>query len=55
MKVSIVARGRGKFAAPKPGGRCIPMKPFPDFRGVILAIYETSYKYKRMIFSTSEY
>jgi len=31
-KAAIVARGRGKFAAGKPGGRCMAAKHFPDFR-----------------------
>jgi hypothetical protein len=49
----LVARGRGKFAAPKPGGRCMSVKHSPDFRGATLATFETSYKNERMIVSAS--
>jgi hypothetical protein len=31
-KASLVARGRAKFRPPKPGGKMIPEKHFPDFR-----------------------
>jgi hypothetical protein len=39
-KAFIVARGRDKFTPPKPGGRCMPMKHFPDFRGATPATWE---------------
>jgi hypothetical protein len=39
-KAFIVARGRDKFTPPKPGGRCMPMKRFPDFRGATPATWE---------------
>jgi hypothetical protein len=44
-KASIVARGRGKFTPSKPGGRCVAMKHFPDFRGATPAISENDDKY----------
>jgi hypothetical protein len=47
-KASLVARGRGKFKPPKPGGRCLTGKHFPGFRGAIPATSENLYKYKRM-------
>jgi hypothetical protein len=31
-KTSLVARGRAKFMPPKPGGKMIAEKHFPDFR-----------------------
>jgi hypothetical protein len=46
-KASLVARGRGKFTASKPGGRCIAVKNFPDLRGATLATAENSFKYGR--------
>jgi hypothetical protein len=52
-KASIVARGRGKFAPPKPRGRCIAVKHFPDFRGATPAAFERDYRYKRMTVSDS--
>jgi hypothetical protein len=39
-KAFIVARGRDKFTPPKPGGRCMPMKHFPDFRRATSATWE---------------
>jgi hypothetical protein len=39
-KAFIVARGNDKFMPPKPGGRCMPMKHFPDFRGATPATRE---------------
>jgi hypothetical protein len=52
-KASIVARGRGKFTPPKPGGRCTAVKHFPDFRGATRATFEKDHKYKRMTVSDS--
>jgi hypothetical protein len=52
-KAFFVARGRGKFTAPKPGGRCMAGKNFPDFRKVTPATSENSYKYEPMIVSVS--
>ena len=37
-KASLVARGRGKFRPPKPGGAWMPAKHLPDFRRATLAI-----------------
>jgi hypothetical protein len=53
MKASIVARGRGKFTPPKPGGRCMAVKHFPDFRRATPAACENYYQYKPMIVSVS--
>jgi hypothetical protein len=53
VKAYFVARRRGKFTPPKPGGRCMAVKRFPDFRGVTPATCETFYQYKRMIISAS--
>jgi hypothetical protein len=52
-KASIVARGRGKFAAGKPGGRCLAVKHFPDFRKATPATGENIYRYEPMIISAS--
>jgi hypothetical protein len=52
-KASFVARGRGKFMAPKPGGRCMAGKNFPDFRKATPANCENSYKYEGMTVSAS--
>jgi hypothetical protein len=50
-KASIVARGRSKFTPPKPGGRCMSVKHFPDSRGAAPATGEEFYKYTRIIVS----
>jgi len=50
-KASLVARGRGKFMPPKPGGRCLAGNRFPGFRGAIPATSKNLYKYKRMTVS----
>jgi hypothetical protein len=52
-KASFIARGRGKFLASKPGGRCIPVKHFPDLRGATPATAENSHKYGWVIVSVS--
>jgi hypothetical protein len=52
-KAYFVARGRGKFTPPKPGGRSMTEKRFPDFRGATPATCENFYQYKRMIASAS--
>ncbi len=52
-KASIVARGRGKSRAPKPGGRWRAVKRFPDFRRATPAACENSYKYEMVIVSAS--
>jgi hypothetical protein len=52
-KASLVARGRGKFLPPKPGGHCMAVKHFPDFRRATPATFENLYQYKRMIISAS--
>jgi hypothetical protein len=52
-KASFVARGRGKFTAPKPGGRCMAGKNLTDFRQATPATCANSYKYERTIVSVS--
>jgi hypothetical protein len=52
-KASLVARGRGKFTALKPGGRCMAGKNFPEFRKAPPATCENSYKYERITVSVS--
>ena len=52
-KAHLVARGRGKFMPPKPGGRCMAMKHFPDFRGATPTTRGGFYRYIRMIVSPS--
>jgi hypothetical protein len=52
-KASFVARGGGKFTAPKPGGRCMAGKNFPDLRKATPATCENSHKRERMIVSAS--
>jgi hypothetical protein len=52
-KASFVARERGKFAPPKPDGRCLVVKHFPDFREATSATCESFYKYEWMIVSAS--
>jgi hypothetical protein len=52
-KAFFVARGRDKFMAPKPGGRCMAGKNFPEFRKATPATCENSYKYEWMIVSAS--
>jgi hypothetical protein len=49
----VVARGRGEFAPPKPGGSCLAMKHFPDLREATPAARQEYYRYKRMIVSVS--
>jgi hypothetical protein len=53
VKASFVARGWGKFTAPKPGGRCMAGKNSPDFRKATPATCENFYKYERMTVSAS--
>jgi hypothetical protein len=52
-KASLVGRGRGEFLPPKPGGHCLTVKHFPDFRGATPATFESIYKEqnKKIIFS----
>jgi hypothetical protein len=52
-KASLVARRRGKFAPAKPGGRCMAVKHFPDFRGATPAAGEIFHKFKPVIVSAS--
>jgi len=47
-KASLVVRGRGKFRPPKPGGRCMTVKHFPDFRGATPATWEYFNKSRRI-------
>jgi hypothetical protein len=48
-KASVVARGRGKFMPPKPGGKCRAVRNFLHFRKSTPADCENLYKYKQMI------
>jgi hypothetical protein len=52
-KASIVARGRGKFATGKPGGRWLAVKHFPVLRRAMPAAGEKIYKYDPTIISAS--
>jgi len=50
---SLVARGRGKFTPPKPGGRKRATKHFPDFRRATPATWEYFYEYKPILSAPS--
>jgi hypothetical protein len=52
-KACLVARGWGKFTPPKPGGSCMALKHFPDFRGATPTTCEDFHKYEQMIVSPS--
>jgi len=52
-KAFLVARRRGEFTPPKPGGRRMSVKHFPDFRGAPSASWQYFYKYKLILFSAS--
>jgi hypothetical protein len=43
-RASFVARGRGKFMPPRPGGRCMAVKHFLYFRRATPATCEDLYK-----------
>ncbi len=47
--VSLVVRGRGKFTLPKPGGRCMTVKHYPDFRRATRTTWEYLYKNKSIL------
>jgi hypothetical protein len=49
----FVARGRGKFTPPKPGGSWMTMEHFLDFRGATLTACEYLDKFRPMIASPS--
>jgi hypothetical protein len=48
QKASFVARGRVKFRPPKPGGRWIAEKHFPDFRQATPATWQYLNKNQRI-------
>jgi hypothetical protein len=50
-KASLVVRGRAKFTPPKPGGRWMAVKHFPDFRRATPATFEYFDKNKRIYVS----
>jgi hypothetical protein len=52
-KAILVARGRGKFTPPKPGGRWMPPKRFPDFRRATPATRQYIYENKLILSSAS--
>jgi hypothetical protein len=52
-KASLVVRGRAKFTPPKPGGRRITVKHFPDFRRPTLVACEYFDKNKRILASVA--
>jgi hypothetical protein len=52
-KASLVARGRVKFTPPKPGGRRMPEKHFPNFRRATPATWQYYYKNRLALTSAS--
>jgi hypothetical protein len=49
----IVVRGRVRFTPPRPGGRCLTVKHFPQFRQTTPGIWEYLLKNKRILVSVS--
>jgi hypothetical protein len=50
---SLVVRRRAKFTPPKPGGRWMTVKHFPEFRRTTPTTCEDFYKYQMILSSAS--